>query len=283
MKALMKHYVYQKYTRGGIAMKSLLSLLLTILCAGVAIQSLDAQMVIKRSGEDAGDIHFLKELAAVLAGGENGIDVMHVLPGDMRPKGYEDVDLQQQDKILMMNKKRIKSIEAFKEVYDSIEIDGQVKLGIRRGKEMMILSFKKADPEKLPAGQVKMQIGAQGEPGEGGGKVIKQTFTMGGEGGENMKPLAGTGLIVGEEEGRFKVMHKIEGMTDALKDVDIQQGDTIAAVNGETPDTLDKLVEIYGNIETGKEVRLGILRDGKKLEAKFTKPEAQRKMMFISR
>jgi len=201
-----------------------------------------------------------------------------VLPERLRPQGYGDIVLKENDEILMVNAQRVKTVQEFEELYNGLEIGGTLKMGIRRKGELMMESFKKIDPEDMPEGaNIMIQTGTPAEEeGHGGGMV--RSFTMHSGDSEELRPWFGTGLILGEEEGTLKVMRILEGMTGALGKADIKEGDEIKSLNGNKIETLDKFFEMYEKLDTGSKVEIDYTRAGKRMQAAFEKPNVQGRM-----
>ena len=85
---------------------------------------------------------------------ENGKVIVGPIPSaDQREKDYKELDLKTGDEIQFINGKRIKSIGDFKSNYSVINIGGEIKLGIKRGNERFIVSFKKSK-ELKPGGKI---------------------------------------------------------------------------------------------------------------------------------
>ena len=93
--------------------------LLGISCA--CVPSVHAQKMVRRSIEDGQGVHILQEVAAVLMSEEKGVKIDMLLPESVRPKGYDDLDIQQGDRILMVNRKRVKSVEEFQSIYEALQ------------------------------------------------------------------------------------------------------------------------------------------------------------------
>jgi S1-C subfamily serine protease len=165
------------------------------------------------------------------------------------------------DQILMLNAKRVKTVKAFEDGYGELAIGDEVKLGVRRKGELLIVSFKKIDPEKLPKGR-------------------KMMISLDGDGSEDIRPLFGTGLILGFAKNQIKVMEKMEEHTPALGGADIQKGDVIESINGKKVENLDQLFEIYDKLAVGDKVEAGYARGDKKMQLSFVKPEARGRMIF---
>ncbi len=246
-----------------------------VLLTGFSLQTSNAQVAMERRIEGGDGAFHLKEVQTILTSKDDTVKVMVVLPERLRPKGYGDIVLKENDEILMVNARRVKTVQKFEELYNALEIGGTLKMGIRRKGELMIEFFKKIDPEDMPEGaNIMIQTGTPAEEdSHGGGKV--RTFTMHGGDSENMRPWFGTGLVLGMEEGTLKVMRIMEGMTGALGKADIKEGDEIKSLNGQKVAALDKFFEMYEKLDTGSKVEIDYARAGKKMQAAFEKPNVQ--------
>ncbi len=260
-------------------MKKFFKFSLLTLCIGLVGQPVNAQVMVKKQVAGGEGIFHLKELQAILTSKNDTIQVLTVLPKTMRPAGYADVDIQANDTILMLNAKRVKKIKAFEEIYNGLEVGQTVKMGIHRNGELFIKSFEKIDPADVPQNQnIQIKTGGHEEGKEGGGMLITKTITMGA--GENMQPWMGTGLMLGFEDNKVKVMQVMDGMTDALGNADIKQDDEIASLNGQIIESLEKFFEIYEKLAVGSKVELAYFRNDKKMQAAFTKPETKGRMII---
>jgi len=97
---------------------------------------------------EQGAVQIIDELGAVIVSEDSSLTVQMVMPAQDRPAEYQAVDLQAKDQILMLNGKKIISIQDLDEGYQKIDVGQDVQLAIKRGKDRMIVSFPKADPEK---------------------------------------------------------------------------------------------------------------------------------------
>ena len=259
-------------------MKLIYKLSFLVLLTGFSLQTSNAQVRMQRRIEGGDGAFHLKEVQTILTSKDDTIKVMMVLPERLRPKGYGDIVLKKDDEILMVNARRVKTVQEFEELYNALEIGGTLKMGIRRKGELMIESFKKIDPEDMPEGaniMIQTATPAEEEGHEGG---MMRTFTMAGGDSEDLRPWFGTGLILGEEEGTLKVMRILEGMTGALGKADIKEGDEIKSLNGNKIETLDKFFEMYEKLDTGSKVEIDYTRAGKRMQAAFEKPNVQGRM-----
>ena len=90
-----------------------------------------------------------------------------------RSKAYQQVDLRAEDRLLMVNGKKLTTTEQLVALLDSVAVGGNVQLGIRRDKDMKIVSYAKADPASLPKVTRKF---VTTEVGPGGAKTTEKTF-----------------------------------------------------------------------------------------------------------
>ena len=261
-------------------MKLIYKLSFLVLLIGFWLQTSNAQVTMERRIEGGDGAFHLKEVQTILTSKDDTIKVMMVLPERLRPQGYGDIVLKENDEILMVNAQRVKTVQEFEELYNALEIGGTLKMGIRRKGELMIESFKKIDPEEMPEGANIMILNDMPGEEEGHEGGMMRTFTMHGGDSEEMRPWFGTGLILGEEEGTLKVMRIMEGMTGALGKADIKEGDEIKSLNGQKVETLDKFFEMYEKLDTGSKVEIEYARAGKKMQAAFEKPNMQGRMMM---
>ena len=117
-----------------------------------------------------GETFFIQELNTIVLLKENKIIVEAVLPIDTREKEYQDIDIADKDEIIMINGKRIKTVQEMIDIYNELKTEEEMKLGIKRDGNLMIVSFKKADMESMPKGKMKtIRV-------ENDGGVIKETI-----------------------------------------------------------------------------------------------------------
>lgn len=186
------------------------------------------------------------------------LKVQFVPPAGNRPEQYREVDLQAGDLILMANGKRVKTIRELENAHTATAIGAEFKLGIQRGEQMMIVSFRKADPKDLP--QMKMKI-----------------VTSGGEGTEI---LPAVGVILAEK-GKKVVVDKILPMeTSAVKGRDVQQGDVITSLNGERVESTKDFVARYDALDVGASVVWTLDRKGTTVSITFAKPKPIGRIMI---
>ncbi len=253
----------------------LMMALLAILFANFA----SAQIVREIEGP-AGEIFDIPELSAMIIGGEKELKIDFVAPKDMRLKGYEDVDVKEGDIILLLNGKRVKTIAALKEAYETSTIGDTVKVGIRRGTEMFFASFKKADPKTLPQRKIVIDDGPEGAPPHGEGAATR-TFSFKSAGGaDGARPILELGILAGVADKKVKVLQKLSLLGSSTPPVDLQAGDFLEMLNNKTFSSPDELAGLLEKIPVGEKVELKYSRGEKTLNMSFAKPEARGRVMI---
>jgi len=239
-----------------------------------------AQIVRQIEGP-AGEIFDIPEISAMIIGGEKELKIDFVAPKDMRLKGYEDVDVQEGDVVLLFNGKRTKTIAALKEAYEAAAIGDTMKVGIRRASEMFFVSFKKADPKTLPKRKIVIDDGPEGAPPHGEGMATRTfTFKSAGENADGARPILELGILAGVADKKVKVLQKLSLPGNSAPAVDLQAGDFIEMLNNKTFSSADELADLLEKIPVGEKVELKYSRGEKSLNASFAKPEAKGRVMI---
>jgi S1-C subfamily serine protease len=239
---------------------------LVLILAGMTVR-VSAQekspAVIQRVGKEgpgirtttATDLLPLPELAAIIAEDSGRIVVDHIMEPGMRPKGYEKTDLKEGDIILMANGGKLASVSALRDLYESAGIGSTVRIGARRGSEMLIASFVKADPKNLPR--------------------LKMSVSRGG--GDDMFVLPQAGLLLAEK-GKSVVVQDVIATPEGGAKSDAQKGDLVTALNGSPLHSLKDLRAIYSKIAVGDRVQLETSRAGKAGKLEFAKVKDEGKV-----
>lgn len=250
--------------------KNVISVLI-ILCAIAA--GLHAQTFIQRSGTAEGPVFLLNEVGAILVSARDTVTVGTLLPAKSRPQGYESIDLLQDDRILMFNAERVKTVTDIQSKYNSLKVGDAVKLGIQRGTEMFIVSFEKIEPEKLPKDRKLIirtaESGPQGAAGQG--NVIQREIKI--DGSEDSKQrLVGDSFILEETDSSIKITHVLPGAEETLGDLDVQEADVVLELNGTAVPTIKIFNETFDKIQTGDKVTLTLKRKDQPFTIEFKKP-----------
>lgn len=235
---------------------SIIGILLLLLGLIIA-QSTGAQTVKTMTMTMEGDspLFMLREIGGIITEAGDTVMVQMVMPPDNRPKDYKNVDIQTGDIIKMANGKKIESIKTLEDMYKSLAVGDELKLGLIRGKEMKIAALVKGDESKMP-GQMMM-------------------MTTGGEGGSIAAGLVDAGLLLKVSDDKLTVEDVIEQIKMPYDGPAPEKGDIITQLNGQNVASSEKLDEVYGAIAIGAKVDMKILRNGEELTTSFVKPETK--------
>jgi S1-C subfamily serine protease len=213
--------------------------------------TLVAQMIIRRSGNDKeGQPFLLQELGAVIIASNGTLKVEHVMPKDERSKAYAEADLQEGDIIMMGNQKALKSTKDLQQLYESVAIGSEVKLGLKRGEQMFIVTILKADPKDLP--KMRIQIGG---------------------GGDDVAALPAVGVLLKSVGNKVIIAEKLDDVSTALAKADVKANDQVIALNKKTVRSLKSFTDAYDGLTVGSLVEWSLRRGAKTLTVSFAKPQ----------
>ena len=235
--------------------KSLVTLFIIPLMAFTLL----AQVIIKRNSRDGklkGQPFVLQEVGAVIVATDGTLTIEHVMPHDNRPKAYADIDLREGDKILMANAKNIKSTKDLEELYNSVAVGSELKLGVKRNEEMFIVTLAKADQSHLPKMRIKL-----------------------GGGGNDVEALPALGIMLKTENGKVIVADKLPNESAALSKSDVIEKDELTEMNGKRVTSLKTLIDAYDSLPVGSTVEWKLKRVDKSITVSFKKPQPKG-MMF---
>lgn len=226
----------------------------------------------------SGDVVFMPELGAVILLKDKSLVIDVVNPAEQRAKEYKSIDLKQNDEVIMINGKKVTVLADLKSAYDSVAVGSDVKLGIKRDKDMMIVSFPKMDQSNLKNQRV-MSFTTDGSTGATAGAGGEITSIQASDG--EVAILIELGLIVGESESKVKVAGLINNQGDGSKESGAHEGDIITALMAQKVTSIKELTEAYGKIEVGKEFSVTLDRGGKAVTIKAVKaPKSDAPTMF---
>ncbi|PWB74222.1 hypothetical protein C3F09_04220 [candidate division GN15 bacterium] len=189
------------------------------------------------------------------------------LPADRLPKEYQAVDIRKGDIILMVDGKRMFTPEQLEKHYDSVAVGQEMKLGLKRGNDMLIASFKKADPSTLPQmKRIVMTADGQGDEGKPGGKAL----SIDGD----AVPILELGVIFAAKDGAITVADvlPVPGVSNLKSEP--HKGDRLISLQGASFTTAASLIKAWDNITVGDTVRIILSRGGKETLSVFAKPKA---------
>lgn len=200
---------------------------------------------VKRIITTDGNMFELPEVGAMLIEDGGKLKVDMIMPSSNRPKQYKDVDIKTGDFVLMMNGKKMENTDKAKELYEKLKPGDEVKLGIKRGEEMFISGFKKADPKDLP----KVQR-----------MIIKNDIVA-----DGTVVLPDDGLLIGIQKGNAVITKKLP-----RGDNNIKEGDQITEINGKAVNEGKDFTSYFKSLKPGDKLEL---RFKSGLSLKTKKPE----------
>ena len=241
--------------------------------AAVLTSSGSAQQVMGQKVEivDAQGVFNFSELGAVVIESDSTLTFAHAMPGANRPQAYRAVDVQQGDTLLMVNGKRVRTAESLQELYDKLAAGETLKLGLRRGKDLLVASFAKADPANLPKMKFQVMTDDDGEPSTdepAGGRMMMLDGSD-----PNLLPLLELGLIVKQTEQGLKVAKVLPNAAEVFNDAVPSSGSVLMALNGQPVKTADGFKEAYEKLKAGEKMTLDYRDRGNERSIAITVPE----------
>lgn len=220
---------------------SLAALVAVLTVALVSIPNAAQEMV----RMNADEVVIMNEIGAIaqMKEGEKNITFARLFPKDARPAENRDVDVKQGDAILMMNGDRVRSIADFRALYEGLEKGTEIKLGIKRESERFLVSFDKGDPQAVMSHS------------SGGG----MRMVISGDQGD-VELLHEARALLGEKDGTITVTTGLPGGGD------LEEGDVITEVNGQTVTSLAEYRAAYAALEVGDALKLSVKRGDEQVE-----------------
>jgi len=273
--------------------------------AGWAVAA--SQPGLKIYTNDSGEIFMMPEIGAIIvAGDEDVVKVEIVQPKEHRVKPYKTVDLEPNDVIMMVNGKRVTSIEKLQELYDLVEVGGDVKMGVKRGERIFLVSFPKADESKMPQRRM-MVMSTEGDStmaGSGGSGPVTRVMKIGGSritgngakkspadimilksptGQGRMILLPDLGLMMEEKDDVIQVSSVSSNVPSLYQDEEPALGDVLMAIQGKPITNADQMKKEYQKIEDGTEVHFTFRRSKEEIDVSFIKREAEKNVKIIEK
>jgi len=223
---------------------------------------------------EKGTVQVLNELGAIIVSEDSSLVVQMVMPAKDRAAEYKAADLQAQDKILMLNGKKIVAIKDLDDGYQKIDVGGDVKLAIKRGKDMMIVSFPKADPEKQSSSQTLVMRTQTDKPACQSKDIEKgaQVINLDGSNGE-LFPVLAAGIILTDDDQNVKIMALLPNAGKVYKNISVSEGDIIKSLQKKDITSSAQFSEIFEKIPVDNRVDLIIDRNGEEIAVSFDKKE----------
>ncbi|MEZ5358116.1 MAG: PDZ domain-containing protein [Candidatus Zixiibacteriota bacterium] len=261
-----------RYTLGIVYLSILL------FCFSIGVHA-EKKSMVRTFNAGEGGIFMIPELGAMVTKEEKTLKVIDVMPEDMRPKGYQKVDIQNGDELLMLNGKKVTSVEELEKVYPEIKEGENVQFGIRRDKKMMMISYVRGGKE-IGANMQVMTIDAGAAGGgkftqTGGNMNINLTGDV-----ENMHPALELGLLFGQENDQVVILQVLPNNGDIFPADAVHDKDIVTKLNGKPIKTLDEFRAAYGDIKAGEKLEFTFKRGGDESAVAIAKPAGGQMQMI---
>lgn len=239
--------------------------IIALLASGAPAQTKSKRMVF-----DAESAFFIQGLGALVLYKDDKLVVEMMPQKEQMPKELRDVDLQKGDEIMMLNGKRVKSIDDLREQYDALEVGEEVKFGVKNQSGMKIVSFNKPSGEQS-GGAVMMMTTTIGDD-EPGGIEHSESKIIGPDGKEmSVTPVFDAGIMLSEQEGSVQIAMVMPDAKEKLGGEIPSGGEQIVTVNGKPAGALSSFKELYTGIPVGEKVVLVYSIDGAEHTCSFVR------------
>lgn len=252
------------------------TLLLLVLPLQVPAQTMRTVTI---GGDDIDATTMIAEFGALIFEKDSTLEIGHIMEPAQRPPAYKDVDLQVGDIVGMVNGKGTRTAADLDTILASTAPGDELKLGIRRGKEMRLVAFTKADPKDLPQIQM-MTMSAPGEGEEAGGGPQVVTRTIGGDGSvDGIALLMGAGLVVRQDGDAVVIADLMPDAAEVTGSTDIKPGDRVLKLQGEAVTTAAAMQKAFDAIGVGDTVAMVLAREGEEYTLTFAKTPPRGKLI----
>ncbi|UCD18074.1 MAG: hypothetical protein JSV44_03965, partial [Candidatus Zixiibacteriota bacterium] len=136
------------------------------------------------------------------------------------------------------------------ETYNKLAVGDEIKLGLRRNKDMLIETLIKADPDSLPALTM----------------IQRQEY-----GSSIASALLDIGLILTENDGKITIDDIVQELAGGITGGPPERGDVIQKIQGQTITDPGQLPQICSKIKTGEKVELVLFRNGAEVPISYMK------------
>lgn len=217
---------------------------------------------------DAASSMILPEFHAILVMEKNALNVEMKMGNEKATDGTDQ--LERGDIVLMMNGKRTNDIESIREIYESVEKDGELKIGVRRGEEQFIITAMKGTPTKGLEMSTTTRFESKNSNELAFSSADAAVFSI------------NLGLFLANSDGQVKVERTVPlAMTDELIELDIE-GYIITKFNNESkPNDASSFSKAIAKLPLGSNISLTFEKDGEEKSITFVKSKAQKNPLYI--
>jgi PDZ domain-containing secreted protein len=207
-------------------------LLLAILFLSVPLNFSQGKPDTKLNSDDPFD---LQEVGAYIIKEKDKIKVQFVAPENKRLPGYQNVDLKKDDIILKVNGHDAKKISELKESYENLKVGKDLKLEVKRGKNIIMVAVKKADPKILPKRH-----------------AVNPDFKK----MENKVLLEGYGILIAKINEKPMIEKLFMNDNALVIKAGLKGGDLLTNINGQQIKTFTQFKTIFDNLNSGQNVNI---------------------------
>lgn len=205
------------------------------------------------------DAVILREIGAVVTPKEGKLAVEVVL-GNNEQQASE---IRKDDLILMANGKKVPTVKDLRAQYEKIKPGEEFKLGVKRGDNMVLVSFTRKSEEEM-------------NKQTGGGQMVMRMEQKDGE-----VLLPALGLKLATEQRSAVIKEVLPSAASNFTSFTPKSGDIVRSLNGTAVKSAEAFDELYTKLEQGTKVTIVISQNGTEQTATFQKPKP--KMMMITR
>jgi S1-C subfamily serine protease len=185
------------------------------------------------------------------------------------------VDVAEGDISLMINGKLVATPTDVRIVIDSLEVGDEIKLGVKRGREILIVSLPKAEASTGMVRRIVMTAGDEDSEGEEGG-TVREIVTIGGD----AVPVIDAALLLTDVDGALEVVALIDNLVENIDGYVPQPGDRITAVQGAEVSSVEDFQAAMAELETGSEVEVTCFDGEEQHTFRFTKTGNEPKVLM---
>ena len=223
---------------------------------------------------EEGKSFFIPGLGAIVEEQDGKLLVRIVPSSENRDKKFKDVDLAEGDQILMVEGKKVSTATELKKRFESAEVGSEVKLGIRRGKDMMIRSIERVKQEDGGGGKVMtVTRSIVDATADGNTSGEKTGMTIEGDGSSDVLALPDAGLVLMSEKEGMIVAGEISDPSSTLTGDKPSNGDRVLTINGKGVANANEFSKIYEATSAGDNIMLTLLRGTDTLVCSFVKAD----------
>ena len=237
----------------------------------IGLQSAQAQMVTKTMTQD--DLFIIPGIGAIVAPEEGRLKVI-IVPED-KPKDFADVDMETGDFLLMINGKRVKTVDDLRESFKQIEVGETLELGLKRDKNMLITTLKRAADDDT-GGKMMVMTRTVNDGEEG-----KEKMNFHGEGPVDVVVIGEIGLILQAGDEGLSVMTIMPSDDIEIDGEKPATGAEVISVQGKRVMTVDGFEAIYDAVTIGEKVTIEYRTGEKTMSVSFPRREVQHKTMMM--